>query len=106
MSAIYALEILLKVKICERLELDYLPAAFEIHDLEGLLVMSGLSKKLMNSDHPPALQRNWDSLRRISGKVNIELRYSGTSKSQEDTLNILGQVNGEEGLIPWLVEQK
>ena len=39
---VYSLEIHLKVRICKRLNLEALPKPFEIHDLEGLLVLSGL----------------------------------------------------------------
>jgi hypothetical protein len=38
---VYALEIQLKVLICRRLNLTALPRAFEIHDIESLLVLSG-----------------------------------------------------------------
>lgn len=38
----YSLEIHLKVLICNRLNLGALPKAFEIHELDGLLVLSGL----------------------------------------------------------------
>ncbi len=40
--ALYALEIYLKVRICMRLDLDALPKAFQIHDLDGLIMLSGL----------------------------------------------------------------
>ncbi|HMB03661.1 MAG TPA: hypothetical protein VKP69_07955, partial [Isosphaeraceae bacterium] len=39
---LYALEIRLKVKICFRLDLDALPTAFEVHDFQGLLILTGL----------------------------------------------------------------
>ena len=45
-AGIYASEIYLKVRACKKLDLDELPRAFELHDLDGLLVVSGLSRRL------------------------------------------------------------
>ena len=44
--ATYSLEIRLKVRICEHLDVLSLPKDFEIHDLKGLLVLAGLSHRL------------------------------------------------------------
>jgi hypothetical protein len=105
-AAIYALEIVLKVKVCQRLDLDHLPKAFEIHDLDGLLLICGLEKRIDNAANPLALKQNWDALREISRKLNVELRYSGGSQwSQENAVVTLEQINGTEGLIPWLLAQ-
>ena len=38
-TGLFALEIRLKVLICKRLKIDKLPRAFEIHDLDGLLLL-------------------------------------------------------------------
>jgi hypothetical protein len=45
-AALYALEIRLKVLICKRLDLDALPTGFEIHDLDSLLLLTGLSQRI------------------------------------------------------------
>jgi hypothetical protein len=39
---VYSLEIHLKVRVCQRINLSALPKMFEIRDLEGLLVVTGL----------------------------------------------------------------
>ena len=41
---IYSLEIHLKVRICQKLNLQHCRRPFEIHDLEGLLVIAGFSR--------------------------------------------------------------
>jgi hypothetical protein len=54
---VYSLGIHLKVRICTRLNLKASPKVFEIHDLEGLLVMCGL--QAARDSAPAALQQNW-----------------------------------------------
>jgi len=78
---LYALEILLKVRICRRLDLKSLPKPFEIHELDGLLIVSGLSRKLVLK---PARQvrANWTKLKQTAKELN-DLRYQpNTSKTQ------------------------
>ena len=57
---VYSLEIHLKVLICKRLNLKALPSAFEIHDLDGLLVLCGLQAALKSA--PSAVERNWTDI--------------------------------------------
>jgi len=80
---LYALEISLKTAICRRLDLDALPTEFQIHDFEGLLVLSGLSTRL-RSPEAAAVKANWDFLtgNYQSAHVN-ELRYSRGQFSTE-----------------------
>jgi hypothetical protein len=42
----YVIEAQLKAKICERLDVDALPAVFKIHDLIALTIYAGLTKSL------------------------------------------------------------
>lgn len=70
-TAVYALEIALMVKICERLDLDSLPAVFEIHELRALLHMAGLAKKI--TSHPQVVL-NYTKLEQEAKRVS-ELRY-------------------------------
>ena len=46
-TGLYALEIRLKVLVCRRLDIDKLPKAFEVHDLSSLLLLAGLSQRIL-----------------------------------------------------------
>ena len=69
---VYSLEIHLKVLICKRLNLAALPKPFEIHELEGLLVLSGLQTGVRVST--ATVRKNWDDVASQSLQIN-ELRY-------------------------------
>ncbi len=73
MMGLYALEIRLKERICRHLDLEVLPLAFQIHDLAGLLVLSGLSKKINEPSYSHTLF-NWSELLSWSKRLN-QLRY-------------------------------
>jgi hypothetical protein len=106
-AGLYALEIGLKVKICKRLALKELPRAFEIHDLDGLLVLTGLSR-LLNG---PAMKRskvkrNWDEIRTASGQLN-DLRYLPADRwDAAQAKRFLYQLKDEDdGALTWLLKQ-
>jgi hypothetical protein len=100
---VYSLEINLKVLICKRLNLSRLPKAFEIHDLEGLLVLTGLRTALSFS--PKAVQSNWQDVVDVSLTVN-ELRYSPSNWNQTDAQAFLGKLRDlPDEVLPWLAAQ-
>ncbi len=103
---LYALEITLKVLICKRLDLEALPTAFEIHDLDGLLVLSGLSRKL-GAARGIGVQGNWDAALETSKQLN-NLRYlpnNGWTQAQaNDFLKILK--DPQNGVLTWLSTQE
>jgi hypothetical protein len=81
---LYAIEILLKVKICQKLELLWLPKPLEIHDLDGLMVMSGLSARLAR-ERRRRVRANWDKLREMGKSLN-DLRYRPAAvKNHQDS---------------------
>lgn len=108
MMGVYCLEIALKVQICRRLDLDALPRPFQTHDLEDLLVLSGLSRvmKQPGSEHIDLRFRqilgdygNLDKLRYGQG-AEYDQNQSG------ELLERLGDPNPEvEGLLGWLSRQ-
>jgi hypothetical protein len=105
---LYALEIYLKVRICLRLDLEQLPTAFQIHDLDGLLVLSGLQRRMDNlGSHP--VKANWDFLSSPSMKSQhvSDLRYKANSNwtrpVAEDVLKKIEDPT--EGVVPWLSAQ-
>jgi len=104
-SGLYALEILLKVLICKRLDLLALPQAFEIHDLESLLVLTGLSRRL---DDPSiaGVNQNWAGIVNLAERLN-DLRYFPDKNwniiQATQFLNWLEDPN--DGVLTWLLNQ-
>ena len=104
---IYAVEMSLKVAICRRLSLDALPKAFEIHDLESLLLLAGLQARI-------ALKKNlrvathWNLVLEQSTRLN-ELRYRPIAElalsSPEVTMFIRSIAVPPHGVLPWLSKQ-
>jgi hypothetical protein len=101
--SVYSLEIHLKVRICLRLNVIALPKAFEIHELEGLLVLTGLQAALKAA--PPAIQRSWQDMVDVSLTIN-ELRYSSSTWNQADAQAFLQKLRDTpDGVLPWLLSQ-
>jgi len=74
----YAVECLLKAAICKTLDWDHLLGTFQTHDLEGLLLYSGLDRRLR--ENPNVLE----SFTRLKRHWSPELRYK--SATTEDGL--------------------
>ncbi len=106
MMGLFALEIRLKVIICKRLDLERLPSAFETHDLEGLLVLAGLSRKIKRIKRPRGVEKNWDELL-ITSKRLTDFRYiTDPGWDQLWATTVLGQLRDTpNGVLPWLSKQ-
>jgi hypothetical protein len=109
-AGLYALEIFLKVLICQRLDLPALPKAFEIHDLEALLILSGLSQRLAGASH---IRFNWDQILIPAQKLE-ELRYLPEGSQQlpigarnpQDAVTFLARLDDpNDGVLTWLSSQ-
>lgn len=105
MMGLYALEIRLKERICSRLDLDKLPRAFEIHDLAGLLVLSGLSKRINEPPYSHILG-NWNELLVWSKRLN-DLRYGPETHPDwplaRAALFFSQLRDSPNGVLPWLL---
>jgi hypothetical protein len=101
---VYSLEIHLKVRICQKLNLHALPRLFEIHDLEGLLVMTGLLSSFSGAPHP--VQQNWVYIADESARIN-DLRYLPSANwSQADAQTLIQKLRDPpDGVLPWLLAQ-
>jgi hypothetical protein len=103
---LYALEIALKARICERLDLDGLPKPFEIHELDELLVLTGLEKRMAD---PSAVQvkANWDDVITWQPQHVNELRYlPGHTITQQQAERLLFQLQDPAtGILSWLQNQ-
>jgi hypothetical protein len=97
---VYSLEIHLKVRICQTLNLTALPRLFEIHELEGLLVMTGLQA----APHP--IRQNWADVAAEADRIN-EMRYSPSANwSQLKAQTFLQKLRDPpDGVVPWLLAQ-
>lgn len=107
--AFYALEIQLKVVICRRMDLKMLPRAFEIHDPEALMMLTGLSKKIGQVKRPRAVANHWNELTTVAKESVFEsIRYIPTPAlwDEEKARKVLLQVQDPStGVIPWLSRQ-
>jgi hypothetical protein len=111
-AGLYSLEIRLKVLICLRLDLPALRTAFQIHDLEGLLVLSGLEQRI--TDPSVGLVKfNWDAILRLAASLN-ELRYfpEGSlrlpigARIPSDANTFLTRLEDPQGgVLTWLLSQ-
>jgi hypothetical protein len=102
---LYALEIELKIAICRRLDLTQLPKVFHTHNLEELLLYTGLSNKIARVKRPKLLKSHWDTLLRLPAIDN--LRY-GQNVDWDEALarDTIFRLNDKiSGVIPWLKKQ-
>jgi hypothetical protein len=101
---VYALEIQLKVLICKRLNLTALPKAIEIHELESLLVLSGL-QAVRDAAHKD-VKFNWEKTMSRSLQIN-DMRYSASvNLNQSDAVDFFQQLRDPpHGVLPWLLSQ-
>ena len=99
----YVVELALKARICRLLGTEEYPttgklkSAFAVHDLEQLLFLAGLEKKLYESK---AVFTNWS----VALLWNPEYRYRPLdSFSQYGAQEILNAVrNPRNGVFPWI----
>jgi hypothetical protein len=101
---VYSLEIHLKVRICQKLDLHALPSLFETHDLEGLLVLCGL--QTARNSASAVMRKNWDAIVDRSSQIN-QLRYQSSSHlTQSHVQTFLEQLRDPpDGVLPWLLAQ-
>ncbi len=102
---IYALEIRLKHKICRCLELDKLPRTLEFHDLEGLLIYSGLWTAMAQRASQP-VKMNWNEIVQTAKDLN-DLRYKpNQQKSRPEAEAFFSQLRDpNHGVLPWILNQ-
>ena len=102
----YALEIFLKTRICQHLDLDQLPIAFEIHQLDRLLTLSGLNKRLKQS-RKAKVNQHWeqllDALRQIN---NYRYRSDSIWNLTGATALLPCLTDPHDGVLVWLGSQR
>jgi HEPN domain-containing protein len=104
----YAIEFALKARICKVLDIthyldesDYYFDSFRTHNLEELLILSGLKRKFYSScKKSPELLLNWQ----ITSTWNEELRYASPGKcSEDDAKKFINAIKDpKEGVLTWI----
>jgi hypothetical protein len=106
-SGIYALEILLKTRICQTLNVTHMPRIFEIHDLYGLATSAGLRQAIDDPTFKASLTgQRWLKVLDDADRLN-ELRYSPNANSSlQDAADFLDRLQDpKDGVIPWIQRQ-
>jgi hypothetical protein len=95
----YIVEARLKYKICERLDVDRLPAILKTHNLKALVVFAGLSKALKAH---PRVERNLRKINRIH--ANAVWRYKCFDQLHQHDSDRLNNwlFHPKDGVITWL----
>ena len=95
----YALEIRIKVLICQRLNLDYLPRACKTHDLKELIIYTGLWAELNDSQNA-AVVNHWKIMTEFSSRLLNVLRYRPNSSYSPIEVDALD--DPQDGVLAWL----
>lgn len=102
-SRLYALEIRIKVRICKHLGLILLPKHCKTHDLDELVLFTGLWPVL---DDPAntTLRQNWELLSNYSRQGLNQLRYKSNTQLDAAQRDRLFQALDDrpEGVWTWL----
>lgn len=105
-ARLYALEIYLKYRICRHLNLSNPPRMLEIHQLDALMLYTGLKRRLEDLSGAGDLAQNWAKILTLSRDLN-DLRYHPTAKwSRRDAEEFSRWLLDEStGVLTWLRNQ-
>jgi hypothetical protein len=106
-ARLYAIEIYLKFRICQRLSLGNPLRKLEIHDLDALAVFAGFYQVLAAMPASSHLKQNWDQIVTFSDNLN-DLRYLPAARWSQQQSNDLSRwlSDPSDGVLPWLKNQK
>jgi hypothetical protein len=92
----------LKVFICKKLDLPQIPRAYEIHDLDALLVISGLKRRIEDPRFAKVFE-NWNFIKGHASHIT-DLRYQPARNwKKPQAMKALKCLNNpSNGVIPWL----
>ncbi len=101
----YAVECYLKYAICVTLDWDALYGMFKVHDLEGLLLYSGLDRALRQDEKVSTSFAKLEALWAIEGRDSI--RYRRPSEFDDSSAQTFLNYTNDPliGVIPWLRKQ-
>jgi len=100
---IYALEIRIKTIICRRLGIDLLPGHCKTHELDELIIFTGLLGTLADPAND-GIRQNWDILVRFVRERLNQIRYLPGSALKAADLNeqLNALDNPDDGVWTWL----
>lgn len=102
----YACECLLKVRICELLDLAELPRTFYSHDLDALLLHAGLSNRIKAV---AAVERSFQRIVSIWNDPHgqPQVRYNDPSAYTQTVADDCSKclLDPNEGVVPWFKNQ-
>ncbi|HMF35056.1 MAG TPA: hypothetical protein VKF17_00385 [Isosphaeraceae bacterium] len=106
-ARLYAIDIYLKYRICQRLNLVNPLKRLEIHDLDALVVFPGFSQVLAAMPAGSNLKQNWDQIVTFSDDLN-DLRYRPAARwSQQQSKDLSRWLDDPlDGVMTWLKNQK
>mgnify|MGYP001143824847 CR=1 FL=1 len=106
-ARLYALEIYLKFRICQRLGIANPPKKLEIHALDALVLFSGLSTALDAIPKADAVRVNWRNIMEFSRDLT-DLRYRPASRWTQQQSDDFAHwlLDPSTGVLPWLQNQK
>jgi hypothetical protein len=101
-----AVECCLKAAICQTLDCDGLPATFKSHDLDALLLHSGLKRRMKREapdvhDSFVKIQGFWT----MKGKESIRYIDPGNYGSDDAEAFLSWVTDATRGVVPWLKRQ-
>ena len=95
----YIVETRLKYKICERLDVDNLPAIFKTHNLLALIIFAGLSKSLKTH---PSIEDNLLKINQIHSDSSWRYKcHDSIHQTDSEKLNHW-LFDPNDGVITWL----
>ncbi|MGC1720525.1 MAG: hypothetical protein WA746_16210 [Isosphaeraceae bacterium] len=103
-SGLYAIEILVKTRVCGILRLSQMPRILEIHDLVGLATFAGLRQVIDDPQFKDSKTgQNWTKVLALSRDLS-RLRYSPDSNwTKQDTTDFLDCLQDpDHGVISWI----
>lgn len=105
-ARLYALEIYLKFRICQRLDLKHPPRIFEIHQLDALILYTGLSRRLKDLPGESGLAQNWAKILTLSKSLN-DLRYQPAAQWSREQAEDFSRwlLDESTGVLTWLRNQ-
>jgi hypothetical protein len=101
---LYALEIQIKILVCEHPGLEFLPSACKTHDLRERIDFIGRVRDLLAPDDSGAVRLSWDRVEEFSRNHLNVLRYrSQSSFDQVEIAEIFEALDDpDRGVAAWL----
>jgi len=106
-TRLYALEIYLKFRMCQRLNLTHPLKKLEIHDLDALVIFAGFSLALDALPASGNIRQNWDNIEALSHSLN-DFRYLPASRWSPKQCADFSRwlFDPSDGFLTWLKTQK